>query len=509
MPPKAKTSTGKKPKEPLPPRPPSACERRPTPAGKAFAALSKSQPAKNLPSTARSPASSRSITPPPIVVASNSQIEECVAQVVPDTHFRVSHSSSIISISPFTPKSSPSGSRTSTRNDTEYIQSDDDEGSIAAVPAKAAKPRKAPIYEEEEEDEEEEDEEEEEENAGIDIDFAIAVDPTASEDITLSSNISFKSFLDTVTEQMDISVKDVRKLDLTYKFSTSKQADLPKLLRTAENFTKMIQQAKKELEAVKKGKGKKQPFSIQIQEKRKPVVKGAKGVKGQTNRKKRKRADSDSEEDDKPTGKSLAQYQVELKAKHLCPKCTTSKDTPVYCYLVGGKCVQMAEEIIVQWSAYLYKGYPSLDVPPAALALTDEQKRPKKAKLAPIIEPAAPAHPQIIYAMPPPPGYYGAPAPPHASSASPIKALSVSIYPTVLDWLISLDAGDRGIDDDNFSQYTDFFKDAGYRRLIDVSEMTVGDILETCPGMVKGIASVLSRYAIADRKVVESRARRP
>lgn len=125
------------------------------------------------------------------------------------------------------------------------------------------------------------------------------------------------------------------------------------------------------------------------------------------------------------------------------------------------------------------------------------------------VEPAAPAQPQIIYAMPPLPGYYGAPAPPRASSASPVKTLSISIYPTVLDWLNSLDTGDRGIDDDNFSQYADFFKDAGYRRLIDVSEMTVGDILETCPGMVKGIASVLCRYATADRKVIESRARRP
>ncbi|KAJ7591822.1 hypothetical protein C8J56DRAFT_1046149 [Mycena floridula] len=441
---------------------------------------------KSTAAKSRSPSLSHSITPPPVIHCSDSDIEACISEVVPGTSFRLARakaSLSSVSDSPENDIVSHDGPGDEFFPDDEPVDGDDD-------------------YEEEEEESESEADED------IDIEFTVALDSTASEDITLSSAVEFKSFLTTIAESMDLTLKELRKLQLTYKFSTANRDVLPKLLATDAHFSKMIKNAVEELNA--NGKGKKK-FVIDIREKKKTKESAlSKGKKG-TKRKHIFEDDSDVEPAEQK--KSLAEYQSQLKKKHLCPRCMTNPDDPVYCYHVGGDptgpCIRLNDEKIMHWGAFMSKGWPHDTIPPPMLYLTDEAKpSSKRAKIAE----AAPAQPpQIIYALPPHP--YAQPSYPYAQPArspiaSPKKFISLSIYLTVSKWLEDLDSGHRGIDNDHFAQYSDSFTVAGYCHLIDLAEMDVVDIQATCAGIPRGTAAALSRYAKEDPKQVEFMARR-
>ncbi|KAJ7599516.1 hypothetical protein C8J56DRAFT_1040394 [Mycena floridula] len=482
----------------LPSRALSSCHRRPPLAADASPKPKKSTNQKSTAAKSCSPSLSHSITPPPVIHCSDSDIEACVSEVVPGTSFRLARAKASLSSVSDSPENGDEFFP-----DDEPVDGDDDyeEGDVA-IYKKSKVPRVIQREEEEEESESEADED-------IDIEFTVALDSTASEDITLSSAVEFKSFLTTIAESMDLTLKELRKLQLTYKFSTANRDVLPKLLATDAHFSKMIKNAVEELNA--NGKGKKKKFVIDIREKKK--MKESASSKGKKGTKRKHIFEDDSDVEPAERKKSLAEYQSKLKKKHLCPRCTTNPDDPVYCYHVGGDptgpCIRLNDEKITHWGAFMSKGWPHDTIPPPMLYLTDEAKpSSKRAKIAE----AAPAQPpQIIYALPPHP--YAQPSypyaqPAHSPIASPKKFINLSIYPTVSKWLEDLDSGHRGIENDHFAQYSDSFTVAGYRRLIDLAEMDVVDIQATCAGIPRGTAAALSRYAKEDRKQVEFQARR-
>ncbi|KAJ7586900.1 hypothetical protein C8J56DRAFT_1051197 [Mycena floridula] len=232
------------------------------------------------------------------------------------------------------------------------------------------------------------------------------------------------------------------------------------------SLSRMITAAVEEIARLSKGKTS-QKLVVHIREKK--VPKGA--AKTKSKGKKQKMSDSDDDSEAKTKEKSIAEWQVKLKAVHLCPKCTTHPSSPAYCYHTPGDpvapCVPLSDETMTKWSAYLFGREEAGQAP---VKVSDQALPP--------VPPAAPQFPQQFpqqypqqfpYPMPVYPPYYAphghsfTQQPSHCLSESPKKAILITMYPTVSDWLVSLDNSDRGADNDNFAQYESYFKDHGYR----------------------------------------------
>jgi hypothetical protein len=87
-------------------------------------------------------------------------------------------------------------------------------------------------------------------------------------------------------------------------------------------------------------------------------------------------------------------------------------------------------------------------------------------------------------------------------SPSPPKGpADPAAFPTIAEWLRGLDAGVRGVDNDDYQQYIHFFDAARYWRIDELVEFTAKDFEELCsPDMVRGVAARLVRYIREDWK---------
>lgn len=188
--------------------------------------------------------------------------------------------------------------------------------------------------------------------------------------------------------------------------------------------------------------------------------------------------------------------------------------------------------------------HDSLVIPPSSLRLNNPAGKGRR-QVEPMAQPAgdadtlptqtpqAPAAPPVqipqilyiqsppIYPQPPYPGYPGLPpnnfqgttdqlAPGQGSqtnsgSTTPIIELShdnPELFPRVRDWLATMDNGPRGIDNVNFSQYSEVFESHGYWRLNQFWEeaatvtdtMALGKLCNIPVGTIK----LLMKYAKQD-----------
>lgn len=77
------------------------------------------------------------------------------------------------------------------------------------------------------------------------------------------------------------------------------------------------------------------------------------------------------------------------------------------------------------------------------------------------------------------------------------------LYPRIQDWLVSLDMGERGADNQNWQQYTDPLARNGFTHLIQIADEGRNDngaasLMGICNGMPIGTARLLVKYAITD-----------
>jgi hypothetical protein len=76
-------------------------------------------------------------------------------------------------------------------------------------------------------------------------------------------------------------------------------------------------------------------------------------------------------------------------------------------------------------------------------------------------------------------------------------------YPRIQDWLVSLDMGERGADNQNWQQYADPLARNGFTRLIQIADEgrhdnSTASLTGICDGMPIGTAHLLVKYAIMD-----------
>jgi hypothetical protein len=88
-----------------------------------------------------------------------------------------------------------------------------------------------------------------------------------------------------------------------------------------------------------------------------------------------------------------------------------------------------------------------------------------------------------------------------------------TIYPRTGDWVRSLDAGNRGVDGQNFTQYADLLEAAGYIRIDQIADEAkhdsgARDLTTVCETMPLGIAKLLIKYAMKDCETVMKSAER-
>jgi hypothetical protein len=112
------------------------------------------------------------------------------------------------------------------------------------------------------------------------------------------------------------------------------------------------------------------------------------------------------------------------------------------------------------------------------------------------------SHSHILPPVPdgePIPGTRMRPNPPAPGFESPLS------FPTIQNWLQSLDAGPRGADGHNFAQYAPHFHENGILRLHEIADESFSrkDLLAICPGMNFGTANILLMYARHDVKTIQ------
>lgn len=138
-----------------------------------------------------------------------------------------------------------------------------------------------------------------------------------------------------------------------------------------------------------------------------------------------------------------------------------------------------------------------------ALAPTTQVNLPE-----PLVHPHAREMPQATGYMPyQPPTYNGYYPPPQTPRRFPYyQPLPSSepefddptIFPRVSKWLGELDAGVRGSDGHNFSQFVRTFEEAMYTRISQVQALTRDDLVKLNPAMPPGTADLIIFYANKD-----------
>lgn len=177
-------------------------------------------------------------------------------------------------------------------------------------------------------------------------------------------------------------------------------------------------------------------------------------------------------------------------------------------------------------------GYPSKTTPPPKLKLSNKkdsdptsgsQPAPTVPAVpavmaAPTVNPVMPAmHP---FGIPFPPwwaGPYQTPAPPpppkarydDIPSSDPIEDMEdVTLFPRISDWLQALDTGPRGQDEHHFVQFTGDFAREKYVRIVDLVDVTIGDLQTLIPEIAQGTAKRLLDYAVKDVETIRRKEKR-
>lgn len=84
-------------------------------------------------------------------------------------------------------------------------------------------------------------------------------------------------------------------------------------------------------------------------------------------------------------------------------------------------------------------------------------------------------------------------------SSDPIEELEdPTLFPRIGAWLQELDAGVRGSDGHNFSQYADSFEGNKFTRIFQLEELSDDKLVSLCPGMPVGTATLIIAYAKKD-----------
>jgi hypothetical protein len=75
-------------------------------------------------------------------------------------------------------------------------------------------------------------------------------------------------------------------------------------------------------------------------------------------------------------------------------------------------------------------------------------------------------------------------------------------FPHTNNWLHELDAGNRGIDGHNFTQYANILTENMFMRISQLENMPKEDLLRLCPSMPAGTAPLVLGYARKDCGVI-------
>ncbi|KAJ7697948.1 hypothetical protein B0H16DRAFT_1749885 [Mycena metata] len=383
---------------------------------------------------------------------------------------------------------------------------DDDEDEVQVT---------APHVEEEEEEEAYEEEEEEEDSEFL-VDFLVPGDDGAADEMIFLSTVPASRFFRKVAEAMEVDRDDV---NIAYRFSTWKAADLSRKLKTAAHLETLFTKAKTAMEDLEASNSKvRKQFQVTIvnlEPKEKKGKKEKEKGKGKKTQKKKKRYDSsDSKDaDDEPKRKSGADYLRDLQAKHKCDKHTG------FCLVASdGEHVPLGDQKMSLWSLLMVDGgHKSITEPPAVLSIDlkgTKAAAPTCHANKPTAHPDAPYPPYNYYHQPPlgvyPPYYppHVPHAPPPIPDAAPANLVPTppaphtslrkgpsldsqadvppTLYPKIEDWLLDLDTSERGEDGHGFHRFGPMFREHGYARVIqlaDEGEGGVKAVREMCPEM--------------------------
>jgi hypothetical protein len=86
-----------------------------------------------------------------------------------------------------------------------------------------------------------------------------------------------------------------------------------------------------------------------------------------------------------------------------------------------------------------------------------------------------------------------------------------TLYPRVVDWLLDLDAGEQGADDQCWTQYQHALDNNRYKHITQIAEDGkrtggAGELADLC-SMPVGIARLLIKYAITDTERITKKER--
>ncbi|KAF9523760.1 hypothetical protein CPB83DRAFT_886752 [Crepidotus variabilis] len=401
---------------------------------------------------------------------------------------------------------------------------------------------------------EEEDEGDEDDEASaaqeFELPLAILVDGAMVE-VTVASSITWKDLRITLADELDIRPASVK---VAYRFSSDAARAAWTHLRNDDNLQGLIVRASQALnaQAGSRSKKPKKPFRVEI----KPLDTGKESLKKassakQTSKKKKKGnvpSDDDEIEADKlkdPTKKSLPQFITDIEAANKCD------DHPGHvCVVFTNNHITLQSKQVAKWALYMTKGHVSAKSPPAGLLLGDKVQKtetPASSTSVPAVQtpqnpgatpffPSNTVYPPSPY-IPYPQGYphpfvgglphHAYPHPPAvpaplnyyhdgrgASSSSTFRGDAPSsdppeisddllLFPEITPWLLSLDQGPRGRDNNKFHSWASIFQEKFFSRINDIAEyITVANLLDWSAAnensMPLGTANKIIHYAKAD-----------
>ncbi|KAJ7115759.1 hypothetical protein C8R44DRAFT_739505 [Mycena epipterygia] len=302
-------------------------------------------------------------------------------------------------------------------------------------------------------------------NSPLSLKFSVPVNG-ANMAFTVLSTISYAELLSHLADTMSIAPKNVR---VGYRFSLQARSNPFNHLGDANHWLELVVAARRLQETSKS----KKEFVVELKDLVLPAAKAGKGAKKAE--KKRKRGDSDSEEDSVTgTGDEIDGKKVRSK-KMSGPQWVAKLEQDNACVEHGGHgCLKyvtghvlLTNQDLSTWAIFLQNGYVSTTTPPLKLKVGDHKMT--RTTPAPPPPPAAPAP-----AVPPP---YHTPAPQprtryeDVASSPGDEVEDVTLFPRISNWLQELDSGARGHDGHEFTQFAADFEREKYIRIVDLVDM--------------------------------------
>ncbi|KAF8509016.1 hypothetical protein BU17DRAFT_70602 [Hysterangium stoloniferum] len=354
----------------------------------------------------------------------------------------------------------------------------------------------------------------------------------ATRDLRINSDARYTDFLVDLADSMGLKVSNLR-VGYIFSFLPKSPKPKPKLLESEKCWNILIRDLATWIEAEKrknKGKGIVRPWSVRIEDLNKDIA---------VTHGKRKKIPTDDVNQpalQRRMGDSADAFTKEhdiikdIEKYHACNKCnaactTLPKSRDHYVYTMADKAI-WANLVKSQGKASITKPPTSLDLTPriqlrdlkAKLddnsAVTETQKLlAEMRQLKDFVLPMALNQPEIKFpkaAVPTPytpirVGDEGSASPKNVYKAESHKMASEVDYPTLEQWLGSLDVHSlRGRDNQNYSRFHPLFIEQGFLRLDDLADLSGKDLLDLFEqhGMNAGTANRLIRWAKEDSTIL-------